>query len=67
MVDDVIIQAPTRQSATNTTTVVVVQSDDDGDDRLPSIFEPRPNAINHTLACTAEQNPYADPIKNSHT
>jgi hypothetical protein len=53
MVDDVIIHAPTRQSATKTTTVVVVQNDEDDDDgRRPSIFAPRPNAISPSRTCT---------------
>jgi len=52
-VDDVIIQAPTTQRATNRAMVVVVQKDEDGDEgRLASIFEPLPNAISPTLACT---------------
>jgi hypothetical protein len=52
-VDEVIIHAPTRQSATKTTTVVVVQNDDDDDDgRRPSIFPPRPNAISAWRTCT---------------
>jgi hypothetical protein len=52
-VDEVIIHAPTRQSATKTTTVVVVQNDDDVEDgRRPSIFPPRPNAISAWRTCT---------------